>query len=157
MAMAVEVNTEPSQSEQLQIVWDDPTAREERAKLADHMRWPCSPSQHSESLAALADPAHHPPAPGAHGSMTDSELIDMGKRKWRWTERKIKLKFLSRNKRDNERMTGQKMKKKIRERERERDCSWVHWTEGFDGIPLFVLYVYFVHVSVPCITGSMTD
>ncbi|XP_063063142.1 DNA topoisomerase 2-binding protein 1 isoform X2 [Engraulis encrasicolus] len=77
MAMAVEVNTEPSQSEQLQIVWDDPTAREERAKLADHMRWPCSPSQHSESLAALADPAHHPPAPGAHGSMTDSELIDM--------------------------------------------------------------------------------
>uniref|UniRef100_A0A8C8CSS6 BRCT domain-containing protein n=1 Tax=Oncorhynchus tshawytscha TaxID=74940 RepID=A0A8C8CSS6_ONCTS len=46
---AMDLNTEPSQSEQ--IVWDDPTAREERAKLADNLQWPGSPSQHSESLA----------------------------------------------------------------------------------------------------------
>uniref|UniRef100_A0A8C9VWD8 DNA topoisomerase II binding protein 1 n=1 Tax=Scleropages formosus TaxID=113540 RepID=A0A8C9VWD8_SCLFO len=43
-----DMNTEPSQSEQ--IVWDDPTAREERARLADNMQWPGSPSQHSEPL-----------------------------------------------------------------------------------------------------------
>uniref|UniRef100_A0AAY4C623 BRCT domain-containing protein n=1 Tax=Denticeps clupeoides TaxID=299321 RepID=A0AAY4C623_9TELE len=35
--VSAEMNTEPSQSEQ--IVWDDPTAREERAKLAD-LQWP---------------------------------------------------------------------------------------------------------------------
>uniref|UniRef100_A0A4W5N9F8 DNA topoisomerase II binding protein 1 n=1 Tax=Hucho hucho TaxID=62062 RepID=A0A4W5N9F8_9TELE len=46
---AMDLNTEPSQSEQ--IVWDDPTAREERAKLADNLQWPGSPSQHSEPLA----------------------------------------------------------------------------------------------------------
>uniref|UniRef100_A0A8C5I1R1 BRCT domain-containing protein n=1 Tax=Gouania willdenowi TaxID=441366 RepID=A0A8C5I1R1_GOUWI len=43
---AMDVNTEPSQSEQ--IVWDDPTAREERAKLANNRQWPGSPSQHSD-------------------------------------------------------------------------------------------------------------
>ncbi|NXS63818.1 TOPB1 protein, partial [Brachypteracias leptosomus] len=41
-----EVNTEPSQSEQ--IIWDDPTAREERARLVSHNQWPTSPSQHTE-------------------------------------------------------------------------------------------------------------
>uniref|UniRef100_A0AAY5F621 BRCT domain-containing protein n=1 Tax=Electrophorus electricus TaxID=8005 RepID=A0AAY5F621_ELEEL len=46
--VAMDVNTEASQSEQ--IVWDDPTAREERAKLADNLQWPGSPSQHSEPL-----------------------------------------------------------------------------------------------------------
>ncbi|XP_067342884.1 DNA topoisomerase 2-binding protein 1 isoform X2 [Channa argus] len=71
---AMDVNTEPSQSEQ--IVWDDPTAREERAKLADNFQWPGSPSQHSESLAP-------PPPPTAEkeshfrDSMTDSELVEM--------------------------------------------------------------------------------
>uniref|UniRef100_A0A8C8CSU8 BRCT domain-containing protein n=1 Tax=Oncorhynchus tshawytscha TaxID=74940 RepID=A0A8C8CSU8_ONCTS len=55
---AMDLNTEPSQSEQ--IVWDDPTAREERAKLADNLQWPGSPSQHSESLAVpLAAPLFH--------------------------------------------------------------------------------------------------
>uniref|UniRef100_A0A8C7D2U5 DNA topoisomerase II binding protein 1 n=1 Tax=Oncorhynchus kisutch TaxID=8019 RepID=A0A8C7D2U5_ONCKI len=55
---AMDLNTEPSQSEQ--IVWDDPTAREERAKLADNLQWPGSPSQHSESLAVpLAAPLSH--------------------------------------------------------------------------------------------------
>ncbi|XP_037312426.2 DNA topoisomerase 2-binding protein 1 [Pungitius pungitius] len=71
---ALDVNTEPSQSEQ--IVWDDPTAREERAKLADNLQWPGSPSQQSEPFAA-------PPPPAAEGdarfadSMTDSELVEM--------------------------------------------------------------------------------
>ncbi|KAF0024898.1 hypothetical protein F2P81_021779 [Scophthalmus maximus] len=69
---AMDLNTEPSQSEQ--IVWDDPTAREERAKLADNLQWPGSPSQQSETLPP-------PPPPtvenGPHDSMTDSELVEM--------------------------------------------------------------------------------
>ncbi|KAL2085608.1 hypothetical protein ACEWY4_018928 [Coilia grayii] len=69
----MDLNTEPSQSEQHSIVWDDPTARAERAKLADHMQWPGSPSQNSEILVALPDPTHPP----ITGSMTDSELVDM--------------------------------------------------------------------------------
>lgn len=69
---AMDINTEPSQSEQ--IVWDDPTAREERAKLADNLQWPGSPSQHSEPL-----PAPPPPREDAsyRDSMTDSELVEM--------------------------------------------------------------------------------
>ncbi|XP_029978784.1 DNA topoisomerase 2-binding protein 1 isoform X2 [Sphaeramia orbicularis] len=70
----MDINTEPSQSEQ--IVWDDPTAREERAKLADNLQWPGSPSQHSEPLA----PAPPPTAingPQFRDSMTDSELVEM--------------------------------------------------------------------------------
>ncbi|XP_061130917.1 DNA topoisomerase 2-binding protein 1-A-like [Syngnathus typhle] len=73
-AAALDVNAEPSQSEQ--IVWDDPTAREERAKLADNLQWPGSPSQHSEPLAppprALAQYDRQP-----SDSMTDSELVQM--------------------------------------------------------------------------------
>ncbi|CAN2389693.1 Topoisomerase (DNA) II binding protein 1 [Pristimantis euphronides] len=38
-----DLNTEPSQNEQ--IIWDDPTAREERAKLASNLQWPNSPTQ----------------------------------------------------------------------------------------------------------------
>ncbi|XP_010144579.1 PREDICTED: DNA topoisomerase 2-binding protein 1 [Buceros rhinoceros silvestris] len=41
-----DVNTEPSQSEQ--IIWDDPTAREERARLVSNFQWPDSPSQYTE-------------------------------------------------------------------------------------------------------------
>lgn len=41
-----DVNTEPSQSEQ--IIWDDPTAREERARLVSNFQWPNSPSQYTE-------------------------------------------------------------------------------------------------------------
>lgn len=41
-----DVNTEPSQNEQ--IIWDDPTAREERAKLASNLQWPSCPTQYSE-------------------------------------------------------------------------------------------------------------
>ncbi|XP_062841967.1 DNA topoisomerase 2-binding protein 1 [Trichomycterus rosablanca] len=70
--VVMDINTEASQSEQ--IVWDDPTAREERAKLADNLQWPGSPSQHSEPLTI-------PPPPHAdqnvRDSMTDSELVEM--------------------------------------------------------------------------------
>ncbi|NXW60887.1 TOPB1 protein, partial [Eurystomus gularis] len=41
-----DINTEPSQSEQ--IIWDDPTAREERARLVSNFQWPNSPSQYTE-------------------------------------------------------------------------------------------------------------
>ncbi|XP_058408895.1 DNA topoisomerase 2-binding protein 1 isoform X3 [Diceros bicornis minor] len=41
-----DVNTEPSQNEQ--IIWDDPTAREERARLASNLQWPSCPTQYSE-------------------------------------------------------------------------------------------------------------
>ncbi|XP_077100487.1 DNA topoisomerase 2-binding protein 1 isoform X1 [Siphateles boraxobius] len=71
----VDLNTEPSQSEQ--IVWDDPTAREERAKLADNLQWPGSPSQHSEPLALVPLPPCDHTANG-RDSMTDSELVEMG-------------------------------------------------------------------------------
>lgn len=74
---AMDINTEPSQSEQ--IVWDDPTAREERAKLADNLQWPGSPSQHSEPLAPPPPPTTEN-GPQFRDSMTDSELVEMGKR-----------------------------------------------------------------------------
>ncbi|KAI2649116.1 DNA topoisomerase 2-binding protein 1-A [Labeo rohita] len=72
--VAVDLNTEPSQSEQ--IVWDDPTAREERAKLADNLQWPGSPSQHSETLAIVPPPLSDHTTSG-RDSMTDSELVEM--------------------------------------------------------------------------------
>ena len=69
----LDVNTEPSQSEQ--IVWDDPTAREERAKLADNLQWPGSPSQPSEP----GGPARPPESKASfRDSFTDSELVEMG-------------------------------------------------------------------------------
>nr|XP_046226965.1 DNA topoisomerase 2-binding protein 1 [Scatophagus argus] len=71
---AMDVNTEPSQSEQ--IVWDDPTAREERAKLADNLQWPGSPSQHSEPIAAAPPPTAEK-GPQFRDSMTDSELVEL--------------------------------------------------------------------------------
>lgn len=74
---AMDVNTEPSQSEQ--IVWDDPTAREERAKLADNLQWPGSPSQHSEPIVPPPPPTAEN-GPPLRDSMTDSELVEMGER-----------------------------------------------------------------------------
>ncbi|XP_023562364.1 DNA topoisomerase 2-binding protein 1 isoform X2 [Octodon degus] len=44
--IAPDVNTEPSQNEQ--IIWDDPTAREERARLASNLQWPSCSTQYSE-------------------------------------------------------------------------------------------------------------
>lgn len=70
----MDINTEPSQSEQ--IVWDDPTAREERAKLADNLQWPGSPSQHSEPTTAAPPPTAEN-GPHFKDSMTDSELVEM--------------------------------------------------------------------------------
>lgn len=72
---AMDINTEPSQSEQ--IIWDDPTAREERAKLADNLQWPSSHSQDSEPLPP---PPIRETGPQFKDSMTDSELVEMGKR-----------------------------------------------------------------------------
>uniref|UniRef100_A0A8C1NR26 DNA topoisomerase II binding protein 1 n=1 Tax=Cyprinus carpio TaxID=7962 RepID=A0A8C1NR26_CYPCA len=80
--VAVDLNTEPSQSEQ--IVWDDPTAREERAKLADNLLWPGSPSQHSETIVPPPISDHT-----ARDSMTDSELVEMGMRKMLFIFRKL--------------------------------------------------------------------
>uniref|UniRef100_A0A673G8Z2 BRCT domain-containing protein n=1 Tax=Sinocyclocheilus rhinocerous TaxID=307959 RepID=A0A673G8Z2_9TELE len=82
--VAVDLNTEPSQSEQ--IVWDDPTAREERAKLADNLQWPGSPSQHSETIVPPPLSDHT-----ARDSMTDSELVEMGMRKMLYIFRKCSL------------------------------------------------------------------
>ncbi|XP_072546997.1 DNA topoisomerase 2-binding protein 1 isoform X2 [Salminus brasiliensis] len=72
--VAMDINTEASQSEQ--IVWDDPTAREERAKLADNLQWPGSPSQHSDPLTILPPPPIDEPQ-HVRDSMTDSELVEM--------------------------------------------------------------------------------
>ncbi|XP_026148420.1 DNA topoisomerase 2-binding protein 1 isoform X2 [Mastacembelus armatus] len=68
---AMDLNTELSQSEQ--IVWDDPTAREERAKLADNLQWPF---QNSEPLA-LPPPINTENTVQLKDSMTDSELVEM--------------------------------------------------------------------------------
>ncbi|CAL8293832.1 unnamed protein product [Lota lota] len=68
----LDMNTEPSQSEQ--IVWDDPTAREERAKLADNLQWPGSPSQHSDPLGPARKTENRP---SFRDSFTDSELVEM--------------------------------------------------------------------------------
>ncbi|XP_060921144.1 DNA topoisomerase 2-binding protein 1 [Labrus mixtus] len=72
---AMDMNTEPSQSEQ--IVWDDPTARQERAKLADNLQWPGSPSQNSEPLAPAPPPTAEKNGAHFRDSMTDSELVEM--------------------------------------------------------------------------------
>nr|XP_056713980.1 DNA topoisomerase 2-binding protein 1 [Euleptes europaea] len=63
--VAMDVNTEPSQNEQ--IIWDDPTAREERARLASNLQWPGSPSQYSEQTGD----------PSLRKSITDTEIAEM--------------------------------------------------------------------------------
>ncbi|XP_015267726.1 PREDICTED: DNA topoisomerase 2-binding protein 1 [Gekko japonicus] len=63
--VVMDVNTEPSQNEQ--IIWDDPTAREERARLASHLQWPSSPSQYSEQTGD----------PSVGKSLTDTEIVEM--------------------------------------------------------------------------------
>ncbi|MGH0124510.1 UNVERIFIED_CONTAM: hypothetical protein FKN15_018997 [Acipenser sinensis] len=72
----MDMNTEPSQYKQ--ITWDDPTAREERARLASNLQWPGSPSQHSPEnlqiniLNAEDDIHQH------KESLTDSKLAGFG-------------------------------------------------------------------------------
>ncbi|XP_058878639.1 DNA topoisomerase 2-binding protein 1-A-like isoform X1 [Acipenser ruthenus] len=69
----MDINTEPSQNEQ--ITWDDPTAREERARLANNLQWPGSPSQHSETLQINILNAEDD-TPQHKVSLTDSELAE---------------------------------------------------------------------------------
>ncbi|XP_053455562.1 DNA topoisomerase 2-binding protein 1 isoform X1 [Nycticebus coucang] len=60
--MVPDINTEPSQNEQ--IIWDDPTAREERARLASNLQWPSCPTQYSElqvDVKKLEDSAFQEP------------------------------------------------------------------------------------------------
>ncbi|XP_070586677.1 DNA topoisomerase 2-binding protein 1-like isoform X2 [Erythrolamprus reginae] len=70
---ATDVNTEPSQNEQ--IIWDDPTAREERARLASNLQWPNSPSQYSEQSQTTAVP---PEELLLRKYLSDTEIIEMG-------------------------------------------------------------------------------
>uniref|UniRef100_A0A8C6YQX6 DNA topoisomerase II binding protein 1 n=1 Tax=Nothoprocta perdicaria TaxID=30464 RepID=A0A8C6YQX6_NOTPE len=64
-----DLNTEPSQSEQ--IIWDDPTAREERARLVSNFQWPNSPSQYTEQVPSNVSKNMDEPA---FRSLADSEL-----------------------------------------------------------------------------------
>ncbi|KAM4688611.1 DNA topoisomerase 2-binding protein 1 [Discoglossus pictus] len=67
-----DLNSEPSQNEQ--IIWDDPTAREERARLASNLQWPNSQSQYVEQpdiKDSVADPANF------KESLTDTEIAEM--------------------------------------------------------------------------------
>ncbi|XP_009975591.1 PREDICTED: DNA topoisomerase 2-binding protein 1 [Tauraco erythrolophus] len=65
-----DVNTEPSQSEQ--IIWDDPTAREERARLVSNFQWPNSPSQYTEQGQSNANKNMDESA--IKGSLADAEI-----------------------------------------------------------------------------------
>ncbi|NXX90266.1 TOPB1 protein, partial [Centropus bengalensis] len=65
-----DINTEPSQSEQ--IIWDDPTAREERARLVSNLQWPNSPSQYTEQIPSNANKNMDESA--FKGSIADAEI-----------------------------------------------------------------------------------
>ncbi|NXG17074.1 TOPB1 protein, partial [Grallaria varia] len=65
-----DINTEPSQSEQ--IIWDDPTAREERARLVSNFQWPNSPSQYTEQGQSNANKNVDESA--LKGSVPDAEI-----------------------------------------------------------------------------------
>uniref|UniRef100_A0A8C0HT85 DNA topoisomerase 2-binding protein 1 n=1 Tax=Balaenoptera musculus TaxID=9771 RepID=A0A8C0HT85_BALMU len=67
-----DVNTEPSQNEQ--IIWDDPTAREERARLASNLQWPSCPTQYSELQADVKKLEDSPFQEPLH----DSEIAEQG-------------------------------------------------------------------------------
>ncbi|XP_018411454.1 PREDICTED: DNA topoisomerase 2-binding protein 1 [Nanorana parkeri] len=71
--MLTDLNTEPSQNEQ--IIWDDPTAREERAKLASNLQWPDSPSQCTEPL--LPHKVNGDDQSRFKESLTDTEIAEM--------------------------------------------------------------------------------
>ncbi|KAG8139333.1 hypothetical protein E2320_002103, partial [Naja naja] len=70
---AADVNTEPSQNEQ--IIWDDPTAREERARLVSNLQWPNSPSQYLEQIQTTAVP---PGELSLRKFLSDTDIIEMG-------------------------------------------------------------------------------
>ncbi|XP_015473621.1 DNA topoisomerase 2-binding protein 1 isoform X1 [Parus major] len=66
-----DTNTEPSQSEQ--IIWDDPTAREERARLVSNLQWPNSPSQYLEQGQSNTSKNMDE----IKGSVPDAEMADI--------------------------------------------------------------------------------
>ncbi|NXX74850.1 TOPB1 protein, partial [Urocolius indicus] len=68
-----DINTEPSQSEQ--IIWDDPTAREERARLVSNFQWPNSPSQYTEQGQSNA--SKNPDESAFKGSLADAEIASI--------------------------------------------------------------------------------
>ncbi|XP_043364842.1 DNA topoisomerase 2-binding protein 1 isoform X2 [Dermochelys coriacea] len=68
----MDINTEPSQNEQ--IVWDDPTAREERARLVSNLQWPNSPSQYSEQIQTDVNNMNDSPV---RESFTDREVAEL--------------------------------------------------------------------------------
>ncbi|XP_054016896.1 DNA topoisomerase 2-binding protein 1 [Dryobates pubescens] len=65
-----DMNTEPSQSEQ--IIWDDPTAREERARLVSNLQWPNSPSQYTEQ--GHSNVSKNVDESAFRGSLADAEM-----------------------------------------------------------------------------------
>nr|XP_010300811.1 PREDICTED: DNA topoisomerase 2-binding protein 1 [Balearica regulorum gibbericeps] len=65
-----DINTEPSQSEQ--IIWDDPTAREERARLVSNFQWPNSPSQYTEQ--AQSNTNKNMDESASKGALADVEI-----------------------------------------------------------------------------------
>ncbi|XP_019339085.1 DNA topoisomerase 2-binding protein 1 isoform X2 [Alligator mississippiensis] len=67
----MDMNTEPSQNEQ--IIWDDPTAREERARLVSNLQWPNSPSQCSEQIQTNVNNTDEPPV---RKPLTEMETAD---------------------------------------------------------------------------------
>ncbi|XP_026501853.1 DNA topoisomerase 2-binding protein 1-like isoform X3 [Terrapene carolina triunguis] len=68
----MDINTEPSQNEQ--IVWDDPTAREERARLVSNLQWPNSPSQYSEQIQTDVNNMNDSPF---RESFVDREVVEL--------------------------------------------------------------------------------
>ncbi|XP_054556990.1 DNA topoisomerase 2-binding protein 1 isoform X2 [Talpa occidentalis] len=75
---APDINTEPSQNEQ--IIWDDPTAREERARLASNLQWPCCPTQYSELQVDIKKLEDSPFQEPLHGSeITEQAICDPAK------------------------------------------------------------------------------
>lgn len=70
-----DINTEPSQNEQ--IIWDDPTAREERARLASNLQWPSCPTQYSELQVDIKKLEYSPFQEPLH----DSEIAEQGNEK----------------------------------------------------------------------------
>ncbi|XP_006978735.2 DNA topoisomerase 2-binding protein 1 isoform X2 [Peromyscus maniculatus bairdii] len=68
-----DINTEPSQNEQ--IIWDDPTAREERARLASNLQWPSYPTQYSELQVDIKKLDDSPPRePVYHSEIAEQAL-----------------------------------------------------------------------------------
>nr|XP_035932985.1 DNA topoisomerase 2-binding protein 1 isoform X2 [Halichoerus grypus] len=68
-----DVNTEPSQNEQ--IIWDDPTAREERARLASNLQWPSCPTQYSELQVDIKKLEDSPSREPLHDSEIAKQVI----------------------------------------------------------------------------------